>query len=240
MRSPRRQQASIACITNREGALPSSIQGRCLLPAPVGDNALVRRKNGAVGCVARELREVGGWRKRPGSSAGATICSAGCPDARAGSLNTEMTKMNEARDTNILPKIGAATHAFTREAIVSVPRGDNTPIDKLILQFPGVSYDFSTPDRGACMNSSGGNAVTPRQVQRPAVGLLLLREVAQAKAKLANAQEPANRTRQNSGASRCSAGANQCDAAAGRRRSRDISILLAKLWLFATKTNPHI
>ena len=52
-----------------------------------------------------------------------------------------MTKMNEARDTNILPKIGAATHAFTREAIVSVPRGDNTPIDKLILQFPRVSYD---------------------------------------------------------------------------------------------------
>ena len=35
---------------------------------------------------------------------------------------------------------------------------------------------------------------------------------------LANAQEPAKRTRQNSGASRGSIGANQCDAAANSRK----------------------
>ena len=65
------------------------------------------------------------------------------PTPQQAALNAQMTKMNEARDTNILPKIGATTYTFTREAIVSMPQGDNTPIDKLILQFPGVSYEFS-------------------------------------------------------------------------------------------------
>jgi len=63
------------------------------------------------------------------------------PTAAQAALNADMTRMNAARDTNILPKIGATTYTFTREAIVSMPQGDNTPIDKLVLQFPGVSYD---------------------------------------------------------------------------------------------------
>src|SRR5271166_1873620 len=62
------------------------------------------------------------------------------PTPAQAALNAEMTKMNQARD-NILPKIGATTYTFTREAIVSMPQGDNTSIDKVILQFPGVSYD---------------------------------------------------------------------------------------------------
>ena len=64
------------------------------------------------------------------------------PTPAQAALNTQMTKMNEARDNNILPKIGATTYTFTRDAIVSMPQGDNTSIDKLVLQFPGVSYEF--------------------------------------------------------------------------------------------------
>jgi hypothetical protein len=35
-----------------------------------------------------------------------------------------------------------------REAIETLPQGDNTPIDKVLLQAPGVSYDsaVSHPD----------------------------------------------------------------------------------------------
>ena len=75
------------------------------------------------------------------------------PTPQQAALNTQTTKINEARDTNILTKIGATTYTFTREAIVSMPQGDNTPIDKLILQFPVLQLsclqsEFSREKRG--------------------------------------------------------------------------------------------
>ena len=56
--------------------------------------------------------------------------------------------MDQARDNNLLPKIGASTYTISRQAIEALPQGDNTPIDKVILQMPGVSYDsaVSNPD----------------------------------------------------------------------------------------------
>ena len=52
-----------------------------------------------------------------------------------------MNGFDQARDNNLLPKIGASTYTISRQAIVDMPQGDNTPIDKVILQMPGVSYD---------------------------------------------------------------------------------------------------
>ena len=51
-----------------------------------------------------------------------------------------MSALDQARE-NLLPKIGASTATINRDAIVSLPQADNTPIDKVILQLPGVSYD---------------------------------------------------------------------------------------------------
>ena len=58
-----------------------------------------------------------------------------------------MKALDQARD-NLLPKIGATSYTISRDAIVALPQGDNTPIDKVILQFPGVSYNsaVSNPD----------------------------------------------------------------------------------------------
>ena len=58
-----------------------------------------------------------------------------------------MSALDEARN-NLLPKIGASTYTISRQAIVDMPQGDNTPIDKVILQMPGVSYNsaVSNPD----------------------------------------------------------------------------------------------
>ena len=58
-----------------------------------------------------------------------------------------MSGMDQARE-NLLPKIGASTYTISRQAIVDMPQGDNTPLDKVILQMPGVSYDsaVSNPD----------------------------------------------------------------------------------------------
>jgi len=61
--------------------------------------------------------------------------------AAQAALDTKMGNLDQARDTNLLPKIGASTYTIARQAIENLPQGDNTPIDKVILQMPGVSYD---------------------------------------------------------------------------------------------------
>jgi outer membrane receptor protein involved in Fe transport len=55
-------------------------------------------------------------------------------------VDQKMKSLDAARE-NLLPKIGASTDTINREFIASTPQGDNTPLDKLILQLPGVSYD---------------------------------------------------------------------------------------------------
>jgi outer membrane receptor protein involved in Fe transport len=69
------------------------------------------------------------------------------PTAAQAALDNKMQALDQARD-NLLPKIGATSYTISREAIVALPQGDNTPIDKVILQMPGVSYDsaVSNPD----------------------------------------------------------------------------------------------
>ena len=62
------------------------------------------------------------------------------PTPAQAALDAKMKGLDQARD-NLLPKIGATTYTITREAIEAMPQGDNAPIDKVILQMPGVSYD---------------------------------------------------------------------------------------------------
>ena len=52
-----------------------------------------------------------------------------------------MQVMDDARENNLLPKIGVTKSTIDREAIEASPQGDNAPIDKVLLQMPGVSYD---------------------------------------------------------------------------------------------------
>ena len=51
-----------------------------------------------------------------------------------------MQGFDQSRD-HLLPKFGASTYTIDQTAIESMPQGDNNPIDKLVLQFPGVNYD---------------------------------------------------------------------------------------------------
>jgi outer membrane receptor protein involved in Fe transport len=55
-------------------------------------------------------------------------------------LDRKVEALDRARD-ELFPKIGASSFTISREAIETLPQGDNTPIDKVILQAPGVSYD---------------------------------------------------------------------------------------------------
>jgi outer membrane receptor protein involved in Fe transport len=57
-------------------------------------------------------------------------------------------KLDEARDKDLLPKLGATEYNIDQEALQALPQGKNTPLDKVLLQTPAVSYDsaISNPD----------------------------------------------------------------------------------------------
>jgi outer membrane receptor protein involved in Fe transport len=55
-------------------------------------------------------------------------------------LPSTNTKFDIARDT-LSPRFGASSFDFNRAAIESMPQGGDTPIEKVLLQAPGVSQD---------------------------------------------------------------------------------------------------
>jgi len=65
-----------------------------------------------------------------------------------GTLREKMREMDRARDEFLLPKLGASAYGIDAEAIDNLPQGKDTPLDKVLLQAPGVSYDsaVSNPD----------------------------------------------------------------------------------------------
>ena len=69
-----------------------------------------------------------------------TAAAADASTAAQAALNAQMNSFDQQRD-NLLTTIGASTSTISRAAIMDMPQADNTPIDKVILQFPGVSYD---------------------------------------------------------------------------------------------------
>jgi outer membrane receptor protein involved in Fe transport len=63
-------------------------------------------------------------------------------------LWTKNKTLDDARDKILLPKLGATEYRMDGEALQTLPQGKNTPLDKVLLQIPGVSYDsaISNPD----------------------------------------------------------------------------------------------
>jgi outer membrane receptor protein involved in Fe transport len=63
-------------------------------------------------------------------------------------FETKINAFEKARDEALLPKIGSTSYTMDYQTIQALPQGADTPIDKLLLQAPGVSYDsaVSNPD----------------------------------------------------------------------------------------------
>jgi outer membrane receptor protein involved in Fe transport len=70
----------------------------------------------------------------------AAVAGAGAPTPAEAALDRKMQGFDQSRD-HLSPKLGASSTTIDRAAILASPQGDNTPVDKLVLQFPGVNYD---------------------------------------------------------------------------------------------------
>jgi outer membrane receptor protein involved in Fe transport len=93
------------------------------------------------------------------ASAQAAAAHSSGPTAAQAALDAKMQAFDRARD-NLLPSIGATTDTLTRQAIEALPQGDNTPIDKVILQFPGVSYDSAVSNPSFHVRNEYANVQT--------------------------------------------------------------------------------
>ncbi len=101
---------------------------------------------------------------KPGAGAPQRVAEqTDAPTAAQAALDAKMNALDEARN-NLLPKIGASTYTITRQAIVDMPQGDNTPIDKVILQMPGVSYDSAVSNPNFHVrNASPASSISPAE-----------------------------------------------------------------------------
>jgi outer membrane receptor protein involved in Fe transport len=70
----------------------------------------------------------------------AAVAGAGATTAGQAALDRKMQGFDQSRE-HVLTKLGASSYTIDRTAIESMPQGDNTPVDKLVLQMPGVNYD---------------------------------------------------------------------------------------------------
>ncbi len=63
-------------------------------------------------------------------------------------LRQKNKELDELREEALLPKLGATKYNIDQEAVEALPQGKNTPLDKVLLQAPGISYDsaISNPD----------------------------------------------------------------------------------------------
>jgi len=74
------------------------------------------------------------------SETGATGVDLHLASKQALDLAVAAKRLEEAR-ISIQPRIGASTYEFNRQAIESLPQGDNAPLTQVILQAPGVTQD---------------------------------------------------------------------------------------------------
>ena len=68
------------------------------------------------------------------------LAAAADADAPANEVVVTAQKLDAARDS-IQPRTGASTYTFTSQAIEALPSGDNTGLNQVILQAPGVAQD---------------------------------------------------------------------------------------------------
>ena len=87
------------------------------------------------------------------------MAGASAPTPAQAALDRKMQGFDQSRD-HVLTKLGASTYTVDRAAIESAPQGDNTSVDKLVLQFPGVNYDSAVSNPNFHVRSEYNNVQT--------------------------------------------------------------------------------
>jgi hypothetical protein len=75
-------------------------------------------------------------------TAGAAMAQETPPPEGGVSLDLDVVaKQLDIARSNIQPSLGATVYDFSRQVIETQPQGDNQPLNRLLLQAPGVTQD---------------------------------------------------------------------------------------------------
>ena len=107
-----------------EVTAPTEKPKRAPASRPAATRAAANRGTGRAGQAGQEASVAGGGATTAGQAA----------------LDRKMQGFDQSRE-HVLTKLGASSYTIDRSAIEAMPQGDNTPVDKLVLQMPGVNYD---------------------------------------------------------------------------------------------------
>src|ERR1700747_315965 len=79
-------------------------------------------------------------RPAPATAPATTPAPAAQPVPPGAQLNAKAETFDQAR-SNLFTTIGTSSSTMTQQTIQALPGGDNAPVERLLLQFPGVSQD---------------------------------------------------------------------------------------------------
>ncbi len=74
------------------------------------------------------------------TKAGAKPVQLALQSENALNLRVAATRLNQARNS-LSPRTGGSVYTFTQQAIQELPQGNNTPLNQVLLQAPGVAQD---------------------------------------------------------------------------------------------------
>jgi outer membrane receptor protein involved in Fe transport len=135
--------ASLFCFANPVAALAEDVAAKegAALPPVVIDSPQPKPKRVAARRPAPTRAVSTRGADRAGQVAQeAPVAGAGATTPAQAALDRKMQGFDQSRD-HVLTKLGATTYTIDRTAIETMPQADNTPVDKLVLQLPGVNYD---------------------------------------------------------------------------------------------------
>ena len=151
--------AGLFCLAYPIAALAQDAAAKDLPAIVVVDPAKKPKREPAKRIApARTVSNRGtGRNERPAQEAPVTGAGATTPAQAA--LDRKMQGFDQSRD-HIMTKLGASTYTIDRTAIESMPQADNTPVDKLVLQLPGVSYDSAASNPNFHVRNEYANVQT--------------------------------------------------------------------------------
>jgi outer membrane receptor protein involved in Fe transport len=137
------QSTSPAAAAPSPSQVPAETSITAVLPPVIINNPTPRSRSGGKKTSKKTTKKTSP--SQPVQSAPAQGSGEGV--ANATPLEKATTALDQARES-LMPKIGASSYTINRQAIETLPQGEDTPVDKVLLQAPGVSYDsaVSNPD----------------------------------------------------------------------------------------------
>jgi outer membrane receptor protein involved in Fe transport len=118
-----------------EPSAPAQATPQQSAPAPQSQGGTVLPETRVVAPAERPRQ-----RTKPPRVAATNRRPAPTPPTQEQVVGQQNQKFDAARQT-IFPSIGAGSYQLSHQAIESLPQGNNTTLDKALLQFPGVHQD---------------------------------------------------------------------------------------------------